>query len=214
MPIRILIADDHGVVRAGLRALLDATPDIHVAGEAADGQETIRLTRELCPDIVLLDLSMPPGPGGIEILRQLCTLRPAPRVLILSAHEDEGLLRQAIKEGAAGYVIKRAVESELINAIQAAWRGDLYVHPAMTRALLQESAPARPIDNASATALTQREAEVLQLVAQGYTSRQVAERLSISARTVESHRANIMDKLELRGRVELVRYAREHGLIE
>jgi two-component system response regulator NreC len=214
MPIRILIADDHGVVRAGLRALLDATPDIHVAGEAADGQETIRLTHELCPDIVLLDLSMPPGPSGIEILRQLCTLRPAPRVLILSAHEDEGLLRQAIKEGAAGYVIKRAVESELINAIQAAWRGDLYVHPAMTRALLQESAPARPIDNASATALTQREAEVLQLVAQGYTSRQVAERLSISARTVESHRANIMDKLELRGRVELVRYAREHGLIE
>jgi len=214
MPIRILIADDHGVVRAGLRALLDNTPTMQVAGEAADGPEAVRLAQELNPDIILLDLSMPPGPGGIEILRQVRAIQPTSRVLILSAHEDESLLRQAIKEGAAGYVTKRAVESELINAIQSAWRGDLYVHPALTRALLQESAPARPVEKAPATSLTRRQAEVLRLVAQGYTSQQVAEKLCISVRTVDSHRTNIMDKLALRGRVELVRYAREHGLLE
>ncbi len=213
MPTRILIADDHGVLRAGLRALLNAEPDVEVVGEAADGHETLRLVRDLEPDVVLLDLSMP-GPGGIEVTRQVKRVLPDTRVLILTVHEDESLLREAIQAGAAGYIIKRAVESELINAIRAVWRGDVYIHPAMTRVLLKDVAPARAPDEPPAEPLTPRESEVLQLIAQGYTNRQIAEKLTISVRTVETHRANLMDKLGLRSRVELVRYAREHGLLE
>ncbi|MFQ5340878.1 MAG: response regulator [Anaerolineae bacterium] len=213
MPIRILIADDHGVLRAGLRALLNAEPDVEVVGEAADGHEVLRLARALNPDVVLLDISMP-GPGGIEVTRQVKQALPDTRVLILTVHEDESLLREAIQAGAAGYIIKRAVESELINAIHAVWRGDVYIHPAMTRALLQDVAPPHATDETLVEPLTRRETEVLQLIAQGYTNRQVAETLTISVRTVETHRANLMDKLGLRSRVELVRYAREHNLLE
>jgi two-component system response regulator NreC len=145
MSIRILIADDHGVLRAGLHALLNIEPDLEVVGEAADGHEALRLAGELRPDIMLLDLVMP-GLGGIEVARQLKKSLPDTRTLILTVHEDVGLLREAFQAGAAGYLIKRAVESELINAIHAVWRGDLYVHPAMTRALVENYplAPAAP----------------------------------------------------------------------
>ena len=213
MPIRILIADDHGVLRAGLRALLNAEPDLEVVGEAADGDETLRLTRILEPDIVLLDISMP-GCGGIEATRRLKALRASARVLILTVHEDAGLLQAAIQAGASGYIIKRAVESELVNAIQAVSRGDLYVHPAMTRALLAGTDALSPDDRVAVETPTPRELEVLRLIAQGYTNRQIAGKLTISVRTVESHRANLMDKLGLRSRVELVRYAVKHGLFK
>lgn len=213
MPIQILIADDHGVLRAGLRALLDAEPDFEVLGEAVDGPEALRLAQELRPDVVLLDVSMP-GPGGIETTRLLKEALPDVRVLILSAYEDESLLRGAIQAGAGGYIGKRAIEPELINAIHAVWRGDMYVHPAMTRALLT-SIPSSPApDEGPVESLTPRETEVLCLIAQGHTNRQAAGVMNISVRTVETHRANIMGKLELRSRVELVRYAREHGLLE
>jgi two-component system response regulator NreC len=212
MSIRILIADDHGVMRAGLRALLNAEPDLQVVGEAVDGQEALRLTDELRPDVVLLDISMP-GPGGIEVTRQLKASLPKTHVLILTVHEDEGLLREAIHAGAAGYITKRAIEPELINAIHAVRRGDLYVHPAMTRALLQEPPPSSSTKDA-VELLTPRETEVLRLIAQGHTNRQAAEVLGIGIRTVESHRANLTGKLGLRGRVELVRYAKKHGLLE
>jgi two-component system response regulator NreC len=213
MPIRILIADDHGVLRAGLRTLLNAEPDLEVVGEAADGHETLRLARDLLPDVVLLDISMP-GPGGIEITRHLKQALPGIRVLILTVHEDDSLLLEAIRAGAAGYIIKRAVESELINAIHAVWRGDPYVHPAMTHVLLKELHPSPVAHGAPVEPLTPREIEVLRLIAQGYTNRQIAVALSISVRTVESHRANLMAKLNLSSRVELVRYAMEHGLLE
>jgi two-component system response regulator NreC len=219
MPIRILIADDHGVLRAGLRALLNAEPDLQVVGEATDGEETLRLASELHPDVVLLDISMP-GLGGITVTERLREALPEACVLILTVHEDEGLLRKAIRAGAAGYIIKRAIEPELINAIHAVWRGDLYVHPTMTRALLKDLTPAAE-SHLSHTAndklvepLTPRESEVLTLIAQGYTNRQAADILSIGVRTVEGHRANIMSKLGLRSRVELVRYAMKHGLLE
>ncbi|MCP4543955.1 MAG: response regulator transcription factor, partial [Chloroflexi bacterium] len=133
MSIRILIVDDHGVLRAGLRALLSAEPDLEVIDEAAGGHEALRLADELRPEVVLLDISIP-DLGGIEVARQLKKILPETRVLILTVHEDESLLQEAIRAGAAGYIIKRAVESELIDAIRAVWRGDLYVHPAMTRA--------------------------------------------------------------------------------
>jgi DNA-binding NarL/FixJ family response regulator len=213
MSIRILIADDHGVLRAGLRALLSAESDLEVAGEAADGGETLRLVSELDPDVVLLDVNMP-GPDGIEVTRRLKAVKPEVRVLILTVHEDEGLLREAIRAGASGYILKRAVESELIYAIHAVWRGDLYVHPAMTRALLQDLHSTLVADEAPVEPLTPREMEVLRLIAEGHTNRQIAEVLSISVRTVESHRANLMSKLGLHSRVELVRYAKRHGILE
>ncbi len=213
MPIHILIADDHGVLRAGLRALLNAEPDLEVIAEASDGNDVLRLANELRPDIVLLDISMP-GPGGIEVTRQLKESLPELRVLILTAHEDESMLREAVQVGAAGYIIKRAVESELINAIHSVWRGDLYVHPAMTRALLRETSLFPVSAEPAVESLTPREIDVLRLIAKGYTNGQIAKELTLSVRTVESHRANLMGKLELRSRVELVRYAMEHGLFE
>jgi two-component system response regulator NreC len=213
MPTRILIADDHGVLRAGLRALLNAEPDLVVVGEAADGQEALRLAGEMHPDVVVMDISMPDA-DGIEVTRHLRKDLPDVHVLILTVHEDESLLRAAIRAGAAGYIVKRAVESELISAIHAACRGELYVHPSMTRALLHDLQPAFISEDVSVELLTPREIEVLRLVAKGYTNRQIAEELTISVRTVESHRANLMDKLNLRSRVELVRYATKHRLLE
>lgn len=211
--IRILIADDHGVLRAGLRALLDAEPDLQVAGEATNGPETLRLAGELRPDVILLDVSMP-GVGGIEVARQLGETWPGARVLILTVHEDKQLLQKAIQAGALGYITKRAIKSELINAIHAVWRGDMYIHPTMTRALLKDTPPTPSTGDDLVEPLTPREIQVLRLIAQGHTNSQTAEILCISARTVESHRANIMDKLGARGRVELVRYAMKHGLFD
>jgi two-component system response regulator NreC len=213
MPRRIIVADDHGVLRAGLRALLNDEPDLEVAGEAADGDEALRLTRELEPDIVLMDINMP-GCGGIETTRRLMELRPNVRVLILTVHEDKSLLQAAIRAGAAGYILKRAVESELIDAIRAVAHGDLYVHPAMTRALLEDTHHIPAMEREVTQTLTPREVEVLRLIAQGHTNRQIADLLHIGVRTVESHRANLMDKLGLRSRVELVRYASKHGLLD
>jgi two-component system response regulator NreC len=213
MTIRILIADDHGVLRAGLRALLNAETDMEVIGEAAEGQAALRMAEELKPDVALLDLSMP-GLGGIEITRLLKTASPAVRVLILTVHEDESLLREAMRSGASGYITKRAIEAELINAVRSVWRGDLYVHPSMTRALLEGLSPNSAAADEPVEPLTAREIEVLQFLAQGYTNRQIAEELCISTRTVESHRANLMGKLGLHGRVALVRYARERGLLD
>jgi two-component system, NarL family, response regulator NreC len=210
--IRTLIADDHGVLRAALRALLNGRSDLEVVGEAGDGNEVLRLTDELRPDLVLMDISMP-GRGGIETTRELKQMRPEARVLILSVHEDEELLREAMRAGASGYVVKRALESELLNAIAAVMRGDLYIHPVMTRALVADlyNRPAPSTDRQSEQ-LTPRELQVLGLIAKGHTNLQIADTLVLSVRTVESHRANIMGKLGLHNRAELVRYAMAHRL--
>ena len=214
MPIHILLADDHHILRAGLRALLNAEPDLDIVGEAADGNEVLQLAVKLRPDLVLMDINMP-GLGGIDATKRLKVILPEIRVLILTVHEDESLLREAIHAGASGYVIKRAAESELINAIYAISRGDVYIHPAMTRALLKDLAPETPPKSSTSTqdTLTNREVDVLRLIARGYTNNQIAELLSISPRTVEGHRANLMHKLDLHSRVELVEYAEEHGLL-
>lgn len=213
MATRILIADDHGVLRAGLRALLNAEADLEVVGEAADGNMALSLAQDLLPDVILLDISMP-GLNGIEVIQNLMRMQQNTNVLILTVHEDEGLLQEAFRLGAKGYIVKRAVESELINAIRAVSRGDLYVHSAMTHSLVKGLSPTPPQEEEGITALTRREVEILRLIAQGFTNRQIAEKLSISVRTVESHRANLMGKLNLGSRVELVRYAREHGFLE
>jgi two-component system, NarL family, response regulator NreC len=212
MPIRILIADDHGVLRAGLRALLNSEVDLEVVDEATDGDGALLLAAELRPDVVLLDFSMP-GPGGVEVTRRLHAALPETRVLILTVHEDDNLLREALQAGAAGYIIKRAVESELINAIRAVARGDLYVHPAMTRALLAPPATPPPAKKREPESLSPREIEVLRLIAKGYTNSQIAAEFGLSVRTVESHRANLMGKLGLQNRVELVRWAMDQKLL-
>jgi DNA-binding NarL/FixJ family response regulator len=207
-----LIVDDHGVLRAGLRALLNAEPDLEVIGEAGSGREALRLVDELQPDLVLMDISMP-DLDGIEATRRLGQTHPAVRVLLLTLHEDPALLREAIQAGAAGYVIKRAVESELLNAVHAARAGGLYIHPSMTRTLLEQKQPATT-GGAGPGKLTPRETEVLCLIAQGHTNREIAGLLHLSIRTVESHRANLRAKLGLQSRVDLVRYAVEQGLLE
>lgn len=212
MPIRILIADDHAVVRSGLRALLGADPELEVVGEAENGDETLRLAESLVPDLVLLDITMPPD-DGIRTARRLKEQRPELIVLFLTMHEDESLLHEALRAGAAGYVIKRAEESEIRQAIHAASRGDIYVHPAMTRALLQQPVTTEHRRGAVVDALTPRELDVLRLLAKGNTNRQIAGLLGLSIRTVENHRSNLMSKLGLVSRVELVNYAEEHDLL-
>jgi DNA-binding NarL/FixJ family response regulator len=210
--IRILIADDHAVVRAGIRDLLRVDPELEVVGEAETGEETLRLVRTLHPDMVLLDITMPPD-NGIRTAQRLHEEHPDLAVLILTMHEDESLLHEALQAGAAGYLIKRAEGPEILQAIHAASRGDIYVHPAMTRALLQEPAAVQPPRGSPVDPLTPRELDVLRLLAKGNTNRQSAALLGISVRTVENHRANLMAKLEITSRVELVSYAEEHDLI-
>ena len=211
--IRVLIADDHAIVRAGLRALIHSEPAMELIGEASGGYETIDLVEKSQPNVLVLDLSMP-DLDGIAVTKKITPQFPTVKILVLTLHEDEALLRAALKAGASGYILKRAAETELISAIHTILRGDLYVDPSMVRKLLSDETPHVVTQAKSNEALTPREIEVLKLIVQGYTNRQIGEELNISVRTAESHRANLSDKLGLHSRVELVRYAREHGLIE
>ena len=213
MPIRILIADDHAVVRSGLRALLSADPDIVVVGEAANGDEALLFAGKLQPDLILLDITMPPE-NGIRTAQRLKAAHPEIILLFLTMHEDEALLHEALRTGAAGYVIKRAEEAEILRAIHSASRGEIYVHPAMTRALLHQPVTSEHRRGAPAYPLTRREIEVLRLLAKGNTNRQIAGLLALSMRTVENHRANLMGKLGVASRVELVNFAEEHDLLD
>lgn len=210
---RILIADDHAVVRAGLRAVLQTNPELELAGEASGGLEALELVQQIHPDVLVLDLSMP-DLDGISVTRQVKETNPQTRILILTVHEDEALLREAINSGASGFILKRAAESELVSAIQVILRGDLYVDPSLLRSLLDEQAKSKPAQPELVEPLTPREVDVLKLIVEGYTNRQIAEKLSISTRTVEGHRANLSEKLGLHSRVELVRFARDHGIID
>lgn len=216
-PIRIVLADDHAVLRTGLAALLDARSDMTVIGEAADGVELLTLVETTQPDIILLDLTMP-RLGGLEALPLLRQRVPDARILILTMHHDEGYLRRAFKGGASGYVLKKAADVELIAAIQAVMRGDIYVHPSMTRALLDDIAPDSDKSVVAGEALwgtlSEREQEVLRMVALGHTSKEIADKLSVSAKTVDTYRARGMEKLALRSRAALVRFALANGLME
>lgn len=211
--INILIADDHAIVRTGLRAVLKAESAMELIGEATGGYETVALVESKQPEVLVLDLSMP-DMDGIEVTKKVKSLYPNIHILILTIHEDEALLRAALKAGASGYILKRAAEAELVSAIHKILNGELYVDPSMVRMLLNDDVPPPASQTKPIEELTPRETEVLKLIAQGYTNRQIGEELHISIRTAESHRANLSGKLGLQSRVELVRYAREHGLIE
>jgi DNA-binding NarL/FixJ family response regulator len=213
MSINVLIADDHGVLRAGLRVLLDREPDMQVVGEAADGDETLQLCGTLRPDVVLMDVSMP-GDSGVEATRKLKASWPDTHVLILTVHEDSSLLHEAIRAGASGYIVKRAVESELVDAVRAVARGETYLHPTMTRAVLVQAQIVADSSDKPPEELTPREEQVLRLIARGFTNPQIADLLTLSVRTVEGYRANLMAKLDLHSRVELVRYAAQHDLLD
>jgi two-component system response regulator NreC len=212
--IRILIADDHAVLRSGLRMLLDAEPDMQVVGEARDGASALAQVTALKPDVLLLDITMPEV-SGLETLGQIHTIAPATRVIVLTMHDDEGYLREALAAGAAGYVLKRAADVELLSAVRAVHGGGTYLHPAHTRALLAAQTQRRTTDAIEAEpSLSAREREVLHLVALGYTSRQAASELHLSPKTVDTYRARIMAKLGLQNRAELVRYAMSRGLLQ
>ncbi|HEX2981122.1 MAG TPA: response regulator transcription factor [Anaerolineaceae bacterium] len=213
MSIRILIADDHRILRAGLKTFLTTDPNLEVVGEATNGEETIRAARTTRPDIVLMDMSMP-DTDGLETLSSLRREAPDSRVLVLTMHEDNALLQETLRSGAAGYIIKRAAESELIDAIYAVWRGIVYIHPSLLQSWITPPARVSPALPLESETLTSRESEILRFIVQGHTNRQIANALSISVRTVETHRANLMDKLNLHSRVDLVRYASQHGLLK
>lgn len=213
MVIKVLIADDHAVVRAGLRSLISAEADLKLVGEAASGTDAIDLVTRLRPEVLLLDLSMP-DMDGIAVTRKVKEIQPALQVMILTLHDDEALLRTALKAGASGYILKHAAESELISAIHIIVRGDPYIDPSLVHKFLPEVQAKTSQSSSLVEPLTPREKDVLRLIVQGCTNRQVGEELNISVRTVEGHRANILEKLGLHSRVELVRYARENGLIE
>jgi two-component system response regulator NreC len=214
--IRVLIADDHTVLRSGLRMLINAERDMAVAGEAATGEEAIRSTRALRPDVLLLDLSMPQLSGlqAIERLRAEC---PDTHILILTMHDDPAYFRAAVAAGAAGYVLKRAADRELLTAIRALAQGRTFVDLSMAKLVAQDSvggASTRSSGGRPHRLLSDREEGVLRLLVSGFTNLEAAERLGVSVKTVETHRANLYRKLGARSRADLVRYAAGVGLLQ
>ncbi len=215
-PVRVLLVDDHAVVRAGLRMLLSADGELEIVGEAENGAEGVRLAAKLSPDVVLMDISMP-DMNGIEATRRIKEQCPEIAVLALTMHEDDQYFFEMLAAGASGYVPKRAAPNDLISAIHAVQRGGVFLFPSVARLLVKDYLQRTEQTSGaghSFDVLTDREREVLILIAQGRSNGEIADRLVISIKTVNRHRENIMAKLNLHSRVELVRYAIEKGLIE
>lgn len=212
--VRVLIADDHSVVRAGLRMLIASQADMEVVGEAGDGAETIARATAVKPEVVVLDLSMPKS-RSTQTIERLVRLDPSPRVLVLTMHDDPAYFRSAFEAGASGYVVKNAADVELLTAIRAVYRGRTFVdltrpdYAPLAAPMASTAAPSR-----SRKRLSRREVEVLRLLAQGYTNQEAAERLSVSVKTVETYRKRLHEKLELKSRAQLFRFAFESGLLE
>lgn len=213
MSITILVVDDHPVVRAGIRAVLEREPDFQVVGEASEGSEALLLLERLRPNLLLIDLVLS-GIGGIEVLRQLPRRSPGTRSLVLSLYAEDGYVREAIRAGARGYLLKDTDGVELVQAIRRIAAGERYFSAAVEeRAVLEEVEPSTVDTDAESDPLSPREREVLELAARGLTSAEIARTLFLSRRTVETHRANLMRKLGLRGQTDLVRYALRHGIV-
>lgn len=210
---RILLADDHALVRRGLRLILDGQPDLEVVGEAGDGAEAVKLALEGDVELAILDISMP-RMTGLQAARELQQRRSEVRVLILSMHESEQYLYEALRAGASGYVVKKVADRDLVEACRATMRGEPFLYPGAITALINDHLQRARAGEQRMNPLTPRETEVVKLVAESYTNRQIAEALVISEKTVDRHRANILEKLGMRDRVELTRYAIRNGLVE
>ncbi len=211
--IRVLLVDDHALVREGIRSLLQLYEDIEVVGEAGDGREAIQKTRELEPDIVVMDISMP-SMGGVEATRQILKEKPVAKIVVLSRYDNLSYARSLLEAGALGYVPKKAVSTELAAAIRAVYNGDVFLHPSIAKEvtknyvqLIQSERETEPYER-----LTDREKEILKLLAEGYSSHQIAERLYLTAKTVLNYRKNIMEKLGVENPAQLIRYAIKMGL--
>jgi DNA-binding NarL/FixJ family response regulator len=211
---RILLADDHALVRRGVRLILDSEPDLTVVAEAADGAEALEQAREVRPDLAILDIAMP-RLTGLQAARELSRLQPDLRILILTMYDNEQFFFESLRVGASGYVLKSVADRDLVEACRAAMRGESFLYPGAVTALIRNFLDrARDGDAIPPKAITDREEEVLKLVAEGHSSKQIADLLFISVKTVERHRANLLAKLGLRDRLELTRYAIRAGLIE
>ncbi|GIU79798.1 MAG: DNA-binding response regulator [Bryobacteraceae bacterium] len=209
-PVRILLADDHSLVRQGFRRILESHPDFEIVGEAADGRQAVEMTEKLKPDVVVMDVAMP-GLNGIDATRQICETSPRTRVLALSMHRDAVYVREILRAGARGYLLKDAIDADLVSAVRAVARGEGYIAPAVADCVLADYRQhvSDPID-----LLTAREREVLQLIAEGKTNKEIASLLNLSVYTVDAHRGRIMEKLNLHSAGELVRFALRKGLID
>lgn len=214
-PIRVLVVDDHALVREGIKSLLQGIAEITVIGEAADGLDAIEKARTLRPDIVLMDIGMP-RMTGVEAARHIREEMPAVQVVALTIHESEEYLFQMLRAGAAGYVLKKAHPSEMLAAIEAAMRQETYLTPSMAKGLVTDYLRrlGEGVDESTYRELTDREREVLKLIAEGYTNPEIARLLNISVKTVQAHRSHIMEKLDLHRPAALVRYAIRKGLVE
>ena len=215
MTIRILLADDHTILRAGLKMMLNAQPDMEVVGEAQSGRQAIQEAQKLQPDVILMDITMP-DLNGIEATRQIKRILTEVKILVLTMHENDEYVFQALRAGASGYMLKEAADTELITAIHVIKSGQFYLSPTAQSVVvgdyLQRVRTGEERDSYSS--LTEREREILKLVAEGHTNNQIAERLIISPKTVDTHRTHVMDKLNLHSRAELVKYAMRRGLLE
>jgi two-component system, NarL family, response regulator NreC len=212
MTIRVLLADDHAVLRAGLRALLSAEPDMEVVGEAGDGAEAVTLAAQLLPDVVVMDISMPVK-DGLAATSEITAGLPETRVLVLTMHAEEQYLLKVLEAGGSGYVLKRSADTELMEAIRTVQRGEAYLYPSATRLLLQAYQHGDRAAPPAGGKLSEREEEVLRLTAEGYSNTEIGAQLYLSPKTVDTYRQRIMEKLGLHHRAELVRYALETGLL-
>ena len=210
--IRILVVDDHAIMRDGVRALLSIQEDIEIVGEAADGREALAQALELRPDVVLMDIAMP-GLDGLEATRRIARKLPSAKVLVLTQHDNREYVLTAIKAGASGYVPKRALGSELVDAVHAVHRGDSFLYPSVATVLIDGYRRGDGNLDTGFNGLTAREREILKLIAEGHTSREIGEILEISLKTVQGHRTRIMSKLDLHNRTELIKYAMRKDLV-
>ncbi len=208
--IKVLLVDDHAIMRDGIKSLLGVHDDIEIIGEASEGKEAVDKARELVPDVVVMDIAMP-GMDGLEAMRRIIKKNPRIKVVVLTQHDNKEYILSAMKAGASGYVPKRALGSELVSAIRAVYGGESYLYPSAAAAVIEgyrDTAQSEPYDT-----LTAREREILKLIAEGHTSKEIADMLFISLKTVIGHRTKIMEKLDLHNRTELVRYSIRKGLV-